>query len=189
MMSWIRRLLRSDRRGTILVETAMAMPILVLILTGGFEITRFVLLHQKLDRVASSMGDLISQAPSLTESQIVKIFGSVQFILSPFNDPAKQLVVVTSIGRTGSSPPHINWQRTGAGTLTVNLTTAGIGTGLQTPKLPAGFTVAAGETVIVAEVFYAYTPFLFPGTTFASTFYTRSFSRPRLAPLDTIQPG
>lgn len=189
MMNWIRRLLRCDRRGTILVETAMAMPILVLILTGGFEITRFVLLHQKLDRAASSLGDLISQAPSLTESQLVKIFGSMQFVLSPFNSSANQLLVITSIGRTGTNPPHINWQRTGAGTLTVDLTTAGIGTGAQTPNLPAGFTIAAGETVIVAEAFYAYAPFIFPGTTFASTFYHRSFSRPRLAPLDTVQPG
>jgi len=49
--------------------------------------------------------------------------------------------------------------------------------------------VAAGETVIVAEVFYAYAPFIFPGTTLASTIYNRSFSRPRLAPLDTVQPG
>ena len=189
MMTWIRKLLRKNREGTILVETAMAMPILVLILTGGFEVTRFVLLHQKLDRAASSMGDLISQAPSLTESQITQIFGAMQYVLSPFDNSANQLVVVTSIGRNGNNPPHINWQRTGAGTLNVDLTTAGIGTGTQTPNLPAGFTVDAGDTVIVAEVFYNYAPFLFPGTTFASTFYHRSFSRPRLAPLDTVQPG
>ena len=66
----LRRIIESDRRGALLVETAMTIPVLITMVLGGIEVTRFVLLRQSLDRAATTVGDLVSQAPKLTEDDI-----------------------------------------------------------------------------------------------------------------------
>lgn len=188
MFAHVQTLLRQDRRGTLLVELAMAMPILVAIMLGGFEISRYVLLHQKLDRTVTTVGDLIAQATVLTEADIDNVFEAVQYVFSPFELGDIGVVIVSSIGRSGEDPPHINWQRSGGGTLS---TSSYIGVEGGDATLPAGFTIEAGETVIVAEVFYEFSPLMWPnafaGTALSDVFYHRAFFRPRLAPLDTIE--
>lgn len=51
-----------EKRGSVFAELGFAMPVLVLILLGCFEASRYVLLHQKLDRAASAVADLVAQA-------------------------------------------------------------------------------------------------------------------------------
>ena len=65
MRNLLRRL-SSDRRGGLIAEFAAAMPVLVLMLLGGVEVSRFALLNQKMDRLATAMGDLVAQAETLT---------------------------------------------------------------------------------------------------------------------------
>ena len=55
----MRRLLSSltgCRRGSSLVELALVVPILVSLFLGSVEVARYVLLQQKLDRAAMSLG-------------------------------------------------------------------------------------------------------------------------------------
>ena len=58
------------------------MPVLIGMTLGGVEISRFVLLHQKLERVASSVADLTSQSQSLALTDIDNIMSAVQFSCS-----------------------------------------------------------------------------------------------------------
>ena len=95
-------------------------------------------------------------------------------------------VIITGIGRTGVNPPVVNWQRTGAGS---SSDTSKIGVESANATLPSNFTIADGETAIVAEVYFAFEPLIFPKVVFAETFYHRAFFRPRLAPLDVVEAG
>jgi len=177
----IRRLVRS-RRGAILPEFAMAMPILVMMILGGTEISRYVLLHQKLDRVAATMGDLVAQAETITTADLDNLFDAAGFVASPFAMGANGVVVISSIGLV-SAQPHVNWQRAGGGALPAS---SDIGTTGAVATLPDGLTVRAGETLIIAEVFYAYTPWILGGFTNPSTLYHRAFFRPRYGSLETL---
>lgn len=49
-----------DSRASILVEFAIIAPILIMMLLGGVELGRFILLDQKLDRTAMTVADLIA---------------------------------------------------------------------------------------------------------------------------------
>ena len=51
----------SDRRGSVIVELAFAVPVAIIIITGSYDAARLVLLHQKIDRASSAMADLVSQ--------------------------------------------------------------------------------------------------------------------------------
>ena len=155
----LRRLAR-DRLGNVLLEFGFTLSILATLTMGGVEIARYVLMHQKLERVAASVGDLISQAETLTTTDVDNLFQAAQHVIKPFELAENGVVVVSSITGVQDNPPFINWQRNGGGTL-VSPSELGVAGGDAT--MPEGFGVAVGETVVVAEVCFDYTPWMFEG--------------------------
>lgn len=189
MVRAIRRLVRRFRKdcgGALLIEMAFAMPVLATLTMGGLEVARYVLLHQKLDRVASSIADLVSQAETISVADLNNIFDAAGYVAKPFDLPAGGTVVVTSVSNpAGSDPPKVNWQKSGAGSIPATSQVGAVG---GAPSLPAGFTVADGQSIIVAEVFYGYTPWILGGITGASQIYHRALFRPRYGGLTTLFP-
>lgn len=181
MMTMFRRLLRAQR-GAILPEFAAAMPVLALLLLGGMEISRYVLLHQKLDRVAATMGDLVAQAETITTADIDNLFNAAGYVASPFTMGSNGVVVISGVGLV-TAQTKVNWQRSGGGSLAAS---SDIGVAGANATLPDGLVVREGETLIVAEVFYAYTPWILGGVTTPSTLYHRAFFRPRYGSLETL---
>ena len=57
----LRRLVHG-RDGVAMLEFALIVPFLVFLLLGAMEVGRYVLLNQKLSRLASNAGDLVSRA-------------------------------------------------------------------------------------------------------------------------------
>lgn len=184
----IRRILEAlgrDRRGSVLVETAMAVPVLAVLLLGGVEITRFVLLNQKLERTSATMGDLVSRSVRVFAADLPDIFTAAGFTFEPFDLAGDGRVIVSSIYRTSGTSPRIIWQRAygaGSGASTFGVQGADA-------VLPAGFEVRTGENVIVSEAFFDFVP-LFTGDMVgvleARTLSTYSVMRPRFGPLTVL---
>jgi len=169
-----------------LIELAFAMPILVTLLLGGVEIARYVLLHQKLDRVSSSIADLVSQAENISTADLQNIFDAAQFVAKPFNLPADGTVIVSSISNPlGGQVSRVNWQESGGGNIPA---TSQIGAPGGSVTLPAGFALADGQTIIIAEVFYDYVPWILGDFTGANQIYHRALFRPRYGGLTTLAP-
>ena len=181
------RSLWHDKSGASLIELAFAMPILVTLLLGGVEIARYVLLHQKLDRVSSSIADLVSQAETISIGDLQNIFDAAQFVAKPFNLLAEGTVIVSSISNPlGGQDSRVNWQESGGGSITAN---SQIGTPGSSVTLPTGFTLADGQTIIIAEVFYDYVPWILGDFTGANQIYHRALFRPRYGGLTTLGPA
>ncbi len=53
--------------GNVAVEFALALPVLMLLMLGSAEMARFVILHQKVDRVATTTSDLVARAETIKE--------------------------------------------------------------------------------------------------------------------------
>jgi Flp pilus assembly protein TadG len=175
-----------DRRGSVLMELAIGLPILVMILLGCFEAARFALLDQKLARVAASTADLVAQADGITEGQITDLFSAADDSAAPFDLAGTGRVIITSVTKPTSADPTVAWQRTSSGTVAA---TSAIGTTGQTATLPAGLTLRQGENLIVAEVFYNYTPVFLGATKFTSaSLYQVSYNRPRIINLTQVSP-
>ena len=151
----LRRFLE-DRRGAILVELAFAVPILLVLSMGCYDTARYILLHQKLDRAASSMADLVSRPTSISQTQIDSMFSAAVEQVVPFDLATDGRVIVTSVSRAVGDSARIDWQHDGAGALTAN-SDVGDNPG-DAASLPNGFTVREGENVIIAEVFYDFQP-------------------------------
>lgn len=183
----MRRLLRtfsSDRRGALIAEFAAAMPVLVLLLLGGVEVSRFALVNQRMDRLATVMGDLVAQAESLSEADLNQLFQATEPVSWPFDMGAKGNVIISSISipPPATVTPKITWQRH-VGNLD---SSSQLGPQDSTPVLPGGLTVAPGQTIIVAEVYYDFRPMLIGSLVPAHRIYHRAFFRPRLGTLTSL---
>lgn len=188
-MHWLLRKLSSDRRGALIAEFAAAMPVLVILLLGGVEVSRFALLNQRMDRLATIMGDLVAQAETLSETDLTQLFQATGHVAAPFDIADDGNVIISSIsipppvsGQPASTTPKITWQRH-VGSL---VSSSKIGAEGATPALPAGLTTIAGQTIIVSEVYYDFKPMLIGALVPAHRIYHRAFFRPRIGALTTI---
>jgi len=182
MIALLRRF-GEDRRGAALIELGFAVPVLVAILLGCFEASRYVLLHQKLDRAATSVADLVAQQQALTTAQMCDLFDAARRLMTPYDLAAHGRVVVSSVHRPDETAATVAWQEQSAGAITV---TSLVGTEGATASLPAAFTVATGQNVIVAEAFYDYQPYFLGDLFEPARLYHTAYNRPRISNLTTI---
>ena len=192
MRSPISRLLQSwseyrrDKRGSLLVETGFVIPIIVTMTLGGIEISRYSLLQQKLDRLATTTTDIVSQSESLSVANLEVILTATSSIMNPFPFDAEGVVIISSVSATGALPPKVAWQHAGGGSLSGSISK--IGAVGANATLPPGFLVRSGENVIIAETFYQFTPMFVSSFVSPSTLYHSAFFRPRQVNLTTLSP-
>jgi Flp pilus assembly protein TadG len=184
----ILRLLRAfaaNRQGIALVEFAAVLPLLLLMMFGGFETTRYILIQLKLDRTATSMADLVSQLNGVSEGQLLDIYEAAEDIMQPFNIATGGRIIISNVYRPTAAAATVQWQRASSGGLA---STSQVGAQGATAVLPNGLTLGVGEDVIVAETFYQYNPTLVDWFFDSAVIYQIAFYRPRLGGLTTVAP-
>jgi Flp pilus assembly protein TadG len=174
--------LRRDRSGAIMAEFAICLPLLMAVLVYGVDLSRLIIASQKMDRVAAGMGDLVAQAKSLTSTDLANIYAAVDYVARPFDFDHDGVVIISSVSLVGSML-KVNWQSRGAGNLNV-ASKVGVSGGRAT--LPSGMTISDDNTVIVAEVYFNFTPIFNLPLVPASQLYHTAFFRPRLGDLDSL---
>ena len=182
------RTLRSERRGSVLIEVAFSMPILLILFSGGFEISRYALLEMKVSRTAMTIADLVSQNPeTVSETEVEGFLEAIPHIGKPFTmDDTNTQVIVTAVRADDTDTPKVCWQMSRMADLGE---TSAIGAHNATATLPNDITMKEGDTAIIAEVFYDYTPTVFEGFVDPHILYNVSIYRPRLAKLDNLLPS
>ena len=183
---WLRpwRRFRHDRSGSVLVEMVATIPILAVLVLGSIEMAQYLLIHQKLNRAASTMADLVSQPATISESEVDELFDAATHLLQPFDLENSGRVIVTSVSRSvEDTTPVVDWQREGAGTLTA---TSRIGNPAGPATMPGGFDVRDGENLIAAEIFFDYEPVFFSGLIEGTVIWHHAYRRSRLGALSTI---
>jgi hypothetical protein len=149
---------------------------------GIAEIGRFALLSLKLQHAANTMGDLASRDEELSLAAVQSMFSAMQHIVQPFEIGPNGLVIVSGVGVDAGGAPTVFWQEEGAGTLDE---ASEVGAEGGDATLPDSLILRDGETVIVAEAYIRYTPWLLrivPET----VLHRISFYRPRLGALRSL---
>jgi Flp pilus assembly protein TadG len=179
----ILRRLHRNQQGVAYLEFALALPMLVMMFMGAVEVTRFVIMTEKVEKVAIAVSDLTAQSSTATNTGMSDIVKAAEQIMLPYTFGSGGYVIVSSITKTGTAAPKVNWQYKGGGTMNKNSL---VGSAGSAASLPTGFTMADKENVIITEVFYNYTP-LFSGRILKSKLiYKTSFYKPRLGALTTL---
>lgn len=212
----LRTVLRTlrDRRGVAALEFAVALPVLIMVLLGIIDVASYVTTSNRLQRVASEVGNVGAQFDRLRKSMVVTtgnevgvLFLAAREIGKPMGfptadegavilpseaaKPVKQApggVIVTCVTDQGKGA-RIAWQAY-AGVSPVN---SRFGTGTAAVTLPEGFTLRQGDSALFVEVFYTLQPYLLSGDWTGTgnpvvTAYANAVFRPRMGALTTLDP-
>jgi Flp pilus assembly protein TadG len=173
-----------DRRGVAAMEFAIIAPVLTLALLGGTELSRYTLMHQKMDRVSASISNMVAQSSTMKTVDFQNMWAAAKEIAKPFDlaDSTSKVIVSHIVAETDTNY-RIVWQRSGAGTLTQSSQLGSEG-GLAT--MPSGVTLKQGDTLIAVEVYATYSAFVFPELVDSEQVYKRSFDSPRLVDIITL---
>ncbi len=174
----------SDARAIAAVEMALVTPVLLLLLLGTLDVGWRILADFRVQKVAATMSDLTARAKNLTEADVQDSFKAAASIASPFDIDGAGRVIVSGIRRDTGAPAEIVWQRLSPSGIEV---TSKIGVEGGTADLEGIIDLQEGESAIITEVYFQFTPlvgFVLPGL---STIYEYWVARPRFGQVDELQ--
>ncbi len=178
----------SNQRGLALVEFAFVAPLLLALIFGVVELTRYIIILQKVERTTYALSNIVvqylpAQYPAVSPSNEISeaninndAFAQISKMMSPYNNSADISTIITSVVKTDSAPPNdkiIEWQIAGGGTLSNSDTFSivnGVAPGAVSPAVRNTNAIfnadiqttlvdmQKGENFIVVEVFYNYRP-------------------------------
>jgi hypothetical protein len=163
----------ADFRGVAIIETAFALPLLLLIGLGGMELAHFVITHSRVSQAALGVADNASRIGGTTgqvrEIDINEVFTGAVLQTAGMDWSSNGRIILSSLEQrtvNGTVQQWIHWQRCFGG-LAANssfgLTGVDVG---ATGMGPVGRKVLAGAdtAIMFVEVVYLYRPILAPAT-------------------------
>jgi hypothetical protein len=204
--------LKQANRGVALIEFALILPILLLLVFGGAEITRLVLFHQKIDNATSGVANVITQLDAETVP-----CGDLQWARNTlmveamrpftFNDGGSIVISAVEGSYVNANNPNrdneplrqrVIWQWLPDSAASRIGTQSADANGSGWPEIfrraPNNGGMVNGERVIAVESFYEYTPILpfldeLIGLETVSNVYKVSFFRSRFGKMGSMQSG
>jgi hypothetical protein len=172
-----------DQTGLAYLEFAVTLPFLIAMLLGGVEVTRYILIAQKVEKVSVTVSDIVSQADTITTSDLDNLVMAAGQVMQPYSFDGNAYVIISSVYKTGTNSPVVNWQYSGGGSWIKSSQVGSVG---AIANLPDGFTMVDRENVIIAEVFYNYQPIFGSNILNVSQLYKYAIFKPRLGDLSTL---
>lgn len=168
---FLRRLGRCDQ-GVALIEFALALPLLLLLVGGGLELTNLMLAHVRVNQIAITVADNAGRVRTgIDESNIYEVFAGADLVGRELDFSQNGRLVLSSLEPNGlagtDAGQMINWQRC-MGSLAIAPSYGTQGTGRTNAALPDGMgpvgsriTADDGTAVMFVEVTYRYKPVIF----------------------------
>lgn len=183
------RSLRLDRRGAVFVEAALLLPLIAIAVVAFVDVSRYMQMTARADRIASGVADLVSRADQIRDRKTYDgaslstdtgtFFEMARVIAEPENLAEGGVVIASITG--GAASAKVNWVRSDGAIEDVS-----------TGRLQAIAPLPAGMPFVVAEVFLPFEPVvignkaLLGAIGFDSVIYRRAVFRPRSASLTTL---
>lgn len=147
--------------GVAFIEFAVALPLLILLLFGVIEITRYIMIAQKLDRATETVGEVITAnhfTNQLSGQYIPKLLNTIPIIMYPYTTGTNYVEYISDVYYPLSAGgPLVYWQCVG-GSLGRASQIGTVGGTANLAGIPGGFSANPGEEFIITETYYQYTP-------------------------------
>lgn len=166
----IRRFCRldRDRAGTAAIEFAIVLPVILLLALVALETTLAVMAGMFLTNAAESVANIVAQQNSANWS-VSNVCTAGQMSMTPLSGtPIK--VAIASVTNQGGAGASVDWQDTSCGNA-ASISNAA--------SLAAGLIPDSGDSVIVVQATYTYTPPIQYILTSAINMTQTSYQRPR----------
>ena len=166
---------RGGERGTIAIEAAIILPLLVLIFLGMVELSQALTVKRRVQSVASTTADLVAQSETVTTAQLNDIASIGSQLMLPFSSTGIALTIA-SVAEDSQNHITVQWSCSWA---TLSSSANCSASGAAYTGLPSGL-LSAGQSVIIGKTSYPYTPAIGEFLTGGLTFSSSSYFRPRL---------
>ncbi len=163
-----------DRRGSVLVEFAFVLPLMITLFFGVVEGTRAVRVKMNLANAAAAYANMIAMQSSQTASQMSNSCNGAKLSMYPFSSTPFIAAAASVTKSQSAGTVAVDWNDTthcGAATAIASATTVATS--------PTNMIPNNGDSVIIVRATYTYTaPFhvIFPST---MSFTVTVFARPR----------
>lgn len=158
-----------DERGIAAIEFALLFPVMLLLYFGAVEVTTAFLANGRASHVASVVGDLVTQTPSVKKAEMDDIFDVGTSIMQPFPATSLKLRITSITADPGTGTPKVIWSYARGMTKSPTGPASGF---------PAGL-LAASESMIQTDVEYTYTSPVQQTLPRPMTFKTTYYIKPR----------
>ncbi|MFC0240041.1 TadE/TadG family type IV pilus assembly protein [Rhodopseudomonas telluris] len=154
-----RRLLR-DRSGVAATEFAFIVPLMLVTFFATVELSAGIAVDRKVTLVARTLSDLVSQATTVTDSDLKNVFAASYGVLSPYPIDTVN-AVISEIYVNDAGVAKVQWSKSATvaqsgGTVTTTLINSTRKQG-DTISIPDGLKVTK-TYLILSEVAYLYKP-------------------------------
>lgn len=140
-------LLGQDRRGMALTEFAFALPLMLMMYVGGFQLCDAISAYRKVTTTTRAVADVTSQYTSVNNTDLDVILAASEQIMAPYSvDNAK--LVISQIAIDKDKVATVAWSR---GRNIAGLTQGSTFTVPESIKQP-------NTSILVAEIQYLYKP-------------------------------
>jgi Flp pilus assembly protein TadG len=156
--------------GAVLIEAALAFPILIALFLGVVEFSEAFAVSRKLSNAAATVSDLVSQMPKVSDADLSDIATVADALLAPYT-AAKLGLIITSVQADNKNNTSVGWSYSHGSGATSHIDGAAF-------SLPAGLT-EANSSVIVAETSYQFTPTIGLYLPNVMTLTGKAYFRPR----------
>ena len=159
----IRAGLCCDQRGVALIEFALALPVLMVLILVGLELTNYVLANHRVRQIAAMTADNASRMRTqMSEAYINQLFVGVQKAGAGINFQNRGRVILSSVqNNAAANGQWIRWQRC-TGSLSRVSKYGTQGKGQNDASLPNinGLAAQPGSAIMYAEAEYQYKPLI-----------------------------
>lgn len=139
--------LGSDRNGVALTEFAFALPLMVLMYLGGYQLCDAISAYRKVTTSTRALADVTSQFTSVNDSDLDTVLAASQQVMSPYA-VSNAKAVISQIAIDKDRNATVDWSR---------------GKNVSGLVKGSSFTVPdsirqANTSILVAEIQYLYKP-------------------------------
>ena len=153
----------NDNKGVAAVEFALLAPLMVTLMLGALEVTQSIWADGKVEQATSTIGDLVSRTPEMSDIEYRNLGEAGPLVLRPNPQNDLKFIVTSIIGclqdpsepATSDLDYYVLWSRVWQGG---NVSASPYNRDQQFTQQPASLDIADGDTLIVTEGSYNYSP-------------------------------
>ena len=158
----------TDRNGVSAVEFALILPLMLGLYLGGVEFGDAFSIKRKVTRVTSSLGDLVTQSKTISDTDMSHILDAAESVVAPYPSNLLQMKV-TGISIDQNGVGRVAWSDARNDTPHAKDSVIAVPSSLQ----------LANSFLVTAEITYEYTPTIGYKLTGSIDLSDQFFLRPR----------